>query len=148
MDDILKDLIDLSKDRRIFTSQIYLRAGETPFTLPYENTNGDRVGDALVAVDKDIDFEKSILAERAAEAGNMAISRACAITSCGSLTDQRLVCGPPLMEREVRRALRTNQQDVELFTSPFQMDETVRSHAVSQRFVNASKARSRASVHV
>lgn len=70
-----------------------------------------------------VDYAELVSGEWGAEAGNMAISRKTFKPTLTIVSDNFIiVCASPLIEQQVRRAVRRDPHDIYIVTSPFQMD--------------------------
>jgi hypothetical protein len=137
----LFELMERDRERRIFTVFLYRpfhgKNASTPtFTQPYLRFQ------RIYSIPSAIDIGWFVQEEWAAEAGTMAVSRK---SSQGQLCvsvciANGKVCGSPLFERQVRVALRKSPHDIELITSPFQIDESTSSRTASFRFRNVPRS--------
>lgn len=133
--------MERDRERRIFTVFLHRpfhgRNTSTPiFTQPYVNFQ------RVYSIPSALDLGWFVQEEWAAEAGPMAVSRKSLkgqLRTSMCITDGK-VCGTPMFERQVRAALRKSPHDIELITSPFQIDESASSRTASFRFRNVPRS--------
>ncbi|GAB1729809.1 hypothetical protein NU195Hw_Modified_187t1 [Hortaea werneckii] len=115
----------LETDRRRIFTVLIAAPGSAPAT-PVLASDPDRSTlkhSRLFRMYGEVDIRWLIQQEWSAEAGNMAIS----------------LCGTPLFEQHVRRALRYSPLGIHLYSSPFQMDESTSSEHNANRLVMKSQ---------
>lgn len=137
----LDALMDLDR-RRIFTVVMYrpFNGKNLAATAPGQVLT-DQTKDRWYRVNGALDVPWFISKEWTAEAGTMAISRTCyRRSSRGHGLTVLVVCGTPMFEHCVRRALRSMTWDITLICSDFQIDESEDSHTASFRFRNVPKS--------
>lgn len=133
--------MDLDR-RRIFTVVMYRPfAGKNLAATAPGQVVAVETKDRLYRVNGALDVPWFISKEWTAEAGTMAVSRRCHLKPFIShgLT-VLVVCGTPMFEQRVRRALRSMAADITLMSSDFQIDESEDSHTASFRFRNVPKS--------